>query len=311
MRISSFVGISLVSLLALFGGSTPSRARERLLEFSVLLQKLINVPGGQLEWSVVSGQRDQVQWVNDGLQSCPPAVLRQFNQPFCRTGYVILGIDGTPTHRVLRRKLEPGRWKITLIGFRVGATHAIISSDVNSQELDSDLLRRIAKRGDITLTELAKAGGETDRSRTYEATVNQHAASIVETYSCGSGGCSLELDISGFHSSASSTETSSPKLTEAYIGRWFVENVSECRRSVGNSSELVEYSVNQVVGSEIRCDVRRRIPQGKKTELILRCSGEGEMSTRRETVEVVDGRLLVTYQVGGRSMRDTYARCPK
>jgi hypothetical protein len=96
-----------------------------------------------------------------------------------------------------------------------------------------------------------------------------------------------------------------------YIGNWYVENPKACKDKPGQSAELVTYTANQIMEPESTCKIVKVTPIGSSTELLLLCNGEGETGVRqKQIVEVVGGKLHVTYIVSGRRMTDTYSRCP-
>jgi hypothetical protein len=102
-----------------------------------------------------------------------------------------------------------------------------------------------------------------------------------------------------------------PALAEepSFVGKWYVDNATECKKRAQDSAELVEYTSREVLGPELRCRIRSVARRGSKTELNLRCDGEGETSTQREVVEVLGNEMVVTHRGGGRVIRDAYKRC--
>lgn len=96
----------------------------------------------------------------------------------------------------------------------------------------------------------------------------------------------------------------------AYIGRWYVQSPDVCKRPPGGAEGLITITAQEFIGRENRCKITRAIPRGTRTDLTVQCRGEGEVSTERETVEVVDGQLLRTVSVEGKPATFRYRRCP-
>src|SRR5690606_25134862 len=67
--------------------------------------------------------------------------------PYYKAGEVILTLQGKPTHRVLAKDVEPGRWNVTLYGPRAFVTAAELSMQNNSREVGPDLLEALADSG--------------------------------------------------------------------------------------------------------------------------------------------------------------------
>lgn len=114
--------------------------------------------------------------------------------------------------------------------------------------------------------------------------------------------------IAGLPPESSSQEKTAP-IT--FFGNWYVQNISACKNKPGQSEELVTYTQDRTIGPEMSCKILRATPQGFATELDLLCNGEGERGIRqKEVVQVVNGRLQVSYLANGRKMTDIYLRCP-
>ena len=100
----------------------------------------------------------------------------------------------------------------------------------------------------------------------------------------------------------------------SYIGRWVSEEDAKdpriCKSRQGEGIGLFVYSAKEVIAYEGSCKITNATQVGSKTQLTMRCSSEGETSTVRETVEVVDGKLNRTVPSQGRQTAITYVRCP-
>lgn len=136
----------------------------------------------------------QIKWNHAGIVECEPWIERRFHQPFCRSGSVIVTVRGKPTHTVLGKTVEPDRWNIRLMGPHAGVSLVEISSDVNSQELDPDLLAHALKIGRADSLSLKSVGSCEDHSEMFIASgASYQPLPMTESWSCGSAGCSIEL----------------------------------------------------------------------------------------------------------------------
>ena len=96
-----------------------------------------------------------------------------------------------------------------------------------------------------------------------------------------------------------------------YLGNWYVQNRSACNDKPGQSAEMVAYTKDRMIAPELSCKVLQATSRGIATELDLLCNGEGQRGVRqKEVVQVVNGRLEVTYVANGRKSTDKYLRCP-
>jgi hypothetical protein len=97
---------------------------------------------------------------------------------------------------------------------------------------------------------------------------------------------------------------------QTFVGRWYGETILECKGKRGDRVAPLEYTATEVFGLEHPCRIVSATPKGAATELTLRCSGGGTVSTARETV-VVQGRQLKRTKIfEGRKMTFTHTRCP-
>lgn len=97
---------------------------------------------------------------------------------------------------------------------------------------------------------------------------------------------------------------------QAYLGRWYIEDPAVCKGPGGDTEGLLVYGRKTVAGYEYACDVVRTHVKGKRTDVTMRCRGEGRTSIQKEAVEVVDGRLKRTITVKGKLRTVDYRRCP-
>jgi len=105
--------------------------------------------------------------------------------------------------------------------------------------------------------------------------------------------------------SAASTQAAN---AQAFVGRWYSEDLMECKGQRGSRVAPLEYTAKEVFGLEIPCQIVSATPKGSATELTLRCRGEG--TTSRHTVEVQGRQLKRTTTFEGKRMTFTHTRCP-
>jgi hypothetical protein len=149
-----------------------------------------------LNWHDASPEGTPVLWITEGLGDCDPYQAKRFGDAFCRNGRALATIGGRPTHRVLQRTSVPGIWEVNLMGARNGATVALVSSDVNSQELDRDTFPKAVASKQIKLETIKRSCWETNGTDIYRLTLpKKRPTTVGVTYSCGSGGCGVELAI--------------------------------------------------------------------------------------------------------------------
>jgi hypothetical protein len=190
--------ISLSVFILLFGlGDADAQRRDRI-EFHQLLS-LLMLPEREisnvLPWEVGSERSTPIRWEHAGIKDCPPHVEKEFGSVFCRTGRVIVMVRGKPTHTHLGRTVEPSAWKITFMGARAGAFYASIDSDQLSGDIGCGLLRDALRSGkEFRLKSTKKCGHQSSGSELFQVwSPGKRPAYIRESWSCGSGGCSVDL----------------------------------------------------------------------------------------------------------------------
>lgn len=107
---------------------------------------------------------------------------------------------------------------------------------------------------------------------------------------------------------AGSAFSQTPGTPQSYLGRWYIEDPAVCKGPADTEGLLV-YGPKSVAGYEYSCDVIRTRTRGRRTDITMRCRGEGRTTIERETVEVVDGRLKRTLKVEGKMRTGDYRRC--
>jgi hypothetical protein len=95
-----------------------------------------------------------------------------------------------------------------------------------------------------------------------------------------------------------------------FVGKWYVQNPKVCKSKPGESEGLITYTEKKMFGYEHQCDIARVTPNGKRVELRMNCSGEGEKYRQTDIVELQGDKLKVTGTAGGRTFSFAYHRCP-
>lgn len=97
----------------------------------------------------------------------------------------------------------------------------------------------------------------------------------------------------------------------SYIGRWYDgTDRSVCKEQPGTADGLLVYTEKEAMGLESWCRIAGKKVTGDRTDLTLRCRGEGYSSTSQESLQVVGGRLQRTVIEGRKRYVFTYNRCP-
>lgn len=123
----------------------------------------------------------------------------------------------------------------------------------------------------------------------------------------------LVVLLAGFCSSGVSQAAQAARTKTAdgaWVGRWYTGKSNVCAGQRGVSEGLLVYTPKTMSGYENECDIERIIPVGREVELVIKCSGEGMTSREREYLEVIDGKLRRTVNVGRERQTFTYDRCP-
>ncbi len=95
----------------------------------------------------------------------------------------------------------------------------------------------------------------------------------------------------------------SPTST-AWQGRWYSDDPKACKSQ--DKEDLLIYTTKNIESHETRCSILKATPRGTRTELSLRCAGEGSSWNSREQVEARNDHLEVIR--GGDKFQ--YTRCP-
>ncbi|HKY86645.1 MAG TPA: hypothetical protein VJL90_07800, partial [Pseudorhodoplanes sp.] len=95
-----------------------------------------------------------------------------------------------------------------------------------------------------------------------------------------------------------------------FVGKWYVADAKVCKSKPGEAEGLLTYTDKKMFGYENHCDIARMTPNGKRIELRMNCSGEGEKYRQTDIVEMQGDKLKVTRTADGRTLLLTYPRCP-
>jgi len=102
-----------------------------------------------------------------------------------------------------------------------------------------------------------------------------------------------------------------PEQNPSWIGRWYSgSDGSECKGKGYQTQGLWVYTAKELRGMETRCRIESTKPKGNAVEMLLRCRGEGETWTERETVSVSGNKLQRQSMVDGKPVSSTHTRCP-
>ena len=168
---------------------------------SIELSKLVNTfllppNSDHLDWFVGATSGSPIKWKTSGIVDGTECDVEE---SFCRLGATVVTVNGKVTHKVLAQTVQPGKWLITLSGSRAGVSKVSIKSDVTSQELEELEVNipSILAKAKMKLTPI-KCLNEpaTSGNVLYQvAAPNKKPAWLLNTWSCGSGGCSSTIDI--------------------------------------------------------------------------------------------------------------------
>ncbi|QBF81623.1 hypothetical protein EXU30_02125 [Shewanella maritima] len=162
----------------------------------VQLVKLYSLPShaqsNVQDWRI-GANNPAINWQSDGIDWQDSAS----EYSAVRKAEVIVTIDGKPIE-VLKKRLQPHAWSLTLNGARAGVSSVVIDANINSPYLEGEsLLRQFDKAGvDYTLLQCDELNAATFADRVY-----RYQAKALKTgwmryeYSCGSGGCSQRIEL--------------------------------------------------------------------------------------------------------------------
>ena len=124
-------------------GSVPlpvaAQSSSSRIELSQLIQMYMlpdQVSYNVLPWDTGSSPGTPISWRHAGIKDCKAYLAKEFGTTFCRSGRVVVTIDGKPTHTILGKVIEPGKWEVMLMGSRAGASYVVFDSASLSQEIN-------------------------------------------------------------------------------------------------------------------------------------------------------------------------------
>jgi hypothetical protein len=97
----------------------------------------------------------------------------------------------------------------------------------------------------------------------------------------------------------------------AWVGKWTDASQNLCKGEPGQTEGLLVYSTKVVIGLENRCEVKRLKQVGPGVELSMTCYGEGMKSDEREILNVVNGKLVRTVVIDGKTRSFSYELCKR
>jgi hypothetical protein len=147
-----------------------------------------------LDWDFLSNN-EAINWITDGREDNP----REFGDcQFIRRGFLIITDNNTPIYRVLKKRLEEGRWEIILCGHN----HYINSIKLYSYDfgpyIDPFIVEKyIAPKFNITKIQNKGDTSNLPQNKDYYFYLkakNKRNLLINEKTFCGSDGCSVNLE---------------------------------------------------------------------------------------------------------------------
>ncbi len=117
--------------------------------------------------------------------------------PMCRTGSVVVTVDGKVTHKILEKNVRYGRWQVTMSGPHAGVFNVSISNDGSLGEEAINFARGVLEKSDIKYT-LIKCPNEppTDGNVVYQINApGKSPAWLIDGWTCGASNCSSTISI--------------------------------------------------------------------------------------------------------------------
>jgi hypothetical protein len=203
--------IIFISLVLAVGGNafagvqiSPSKSHD-LLELLFAFAIPESSPDNIQDWAVGAKKKDRIEWTTTGVEW-----KDNYGQ---RLGSAIVTINRKPLY-VLKKNLEPAAWEITLRGNHAGVFEANVSSPTSRELSQPDLESMLHKMGASHSTIMCdEIGGFSNGSRVYEVKVpRKKTAWLYYDWSCGSGGCQINLALLLDKPSPGKRETGLPFL---------------------------------------------------------------------------------------------------
>jgi hypothetical protein len=135
-------------------GQTPllhAQTSSKAIELDQLI-RLILIPSTASynvgDWREGSDAQSPINWLHAGIEEAGPKGRVDYgvSYPFVRRGEVVVTVNRKPTHEVLGRRVEPGKWDVTLFGARAGTAALGLSPQSSSHDMP-DLMGYFKKKG--------------------------------------------------------------------------------------------------------------------------------------------------------------------
>lgn len=200
MKITGGIAAAVFFFFALFSGQAmPHEEKMRHVDLFDLISFFLLGEGDAEDtfpdWFSGAEEDSPVEWITEGLSTDKESQL------FMREGEAVVTLDGNPIY-VLKKKKEPARWSVKIIGPRTGIDSVEISSVVNSQDIQLEFDDALKKRNiQYKLVRCDLAGMASFGERVYAVKFpKMRPCWIAHAWSCGSSGCSADLKIFGMNS---------------------------------------------------------------------------------------------------------------
>ncbi|WP_249779325.1 energy transducer TonB [Bradyrhizobium sediminis] len=134
----------------------------------------------------------------------------------------------------------------------------------------------------------------------------------------GSNACYFKLTWAGSKAMIeplnSTAQSQNSEARGSHLGKWYASDPAVCSNHPDDLNlGLLVYGTKEVWGPDERgCQILKSVSRATKVDLTMRCSVEGTTSAKpeHETLEVVGGKLKLTFREGRKQRTFTYNRCP-
>lgn len=102
------------------------------IDFSDLIAMYMqdqNDDATMLDWSTGALKTSPITWLHDGVANCDEEIETNFGFYSCRTGEVVITNNGKAIAEELKRNIEPGKWRVQLMGVTNGFINVRIESN--------------------------------------------------------------------------------------------------------------------------------------------------------------------------------------
>lgn len=148
-------------------------------------------------WAMGAEANTPINWLHAGIVEADPDKQRDYTQPmpYSRSGEAIITVNRKPTHEVLGRQVEPGKWNITLYGPRAGPFAISLTPQTGAHDIP-DLKAYLKKKAYglkhlKCMNEPATSGNELHRL----SLQGRRPVYLQYGWSYGSGGGTQYIDI--------------------------------------------------------------------------------------------------------------------